>query len=202
MKRSPLHLLLIVLFSLFMSGCSAQRSTFVLLPDPGGKVGAISVTNSQGMQTLSEAGQSTIISSKTKAPGKTRTMDETQIRSLFGKVMAIQPSKPIKFILSFKFDSSELRPDSEILVDKVVETALHNKSMDIRISGHTDRSGNAKYNYPLSLRRAKYIQGLLVKRGIDPAIITTTSHGEGDPLVSTVNRVYEPRNRRVEVIIR
>jgi len=189
------------LLCFFVSGCSTQRSTFVLLPDPGGKVGAISVTNRQGTQTLSEARQSTVVSSKTKAPDRARTMDKAEIHSLFGKVMAIEPSEPIKFILSFKFDSSELKPDSEVLLDQVVETALSNKSMDIRISGHTDRSGNSKYNYPLSLRRAKYIQGLLEKRGIDPAIIITTSHGEGDPLVLT-DRLYEPRNRRVEVIIR
>lgn len=201
MKNSTLYLLSIVLFCFLASGCSTQKSTFVLLPDPGGKVGAISVTNSKGTKTLSEARQSTIVSSKKNAPDKTRTMDEAKIHSLFSKVMAIGPLEPNRFILSFKFDSSELQPESELLVDKVVETALRNKSMDIRISGHTDRSGNSTYNYQLSLSRAMYIQGLLEKHGIDPAIITTTSHGEGDPLVIT-DRLYEPRNRRVEVIIR
>ena len=197
-----MRLLSIMLFCLFASGCSAQRSTFVLLPDPGGKVGAISVTNPQGTQTLNQARQSIIVNSKTEAPGKTETMEEKKIRYLFGKVIAIQPVEPTKFIFSFMFDSIELRPDSEGLLGKVVETALSKKSMDIRISGHTDRSGKAKYNYKLSLRRASYIQGLLEKRGIDPAFITTTSHGEGDPLVPTADKVYEPRNRRVEVIVR
>ena len=202
MRNSTLQLLSIMLFCLFASGCSTQRSTFVLLPDPGGKVGAIIVTNSQGTQTLNQARQSTIISSKTETPGKTETMDEEKIHSLFGKVIAIEPLEPIKFILSFKFDSINLPKDSKRLLDKAVETAFSNKSLDIRVSGHTDRSGNTKYNYALSLRRAQYIQGLLEKRGIDPAIITTTSHGEGDPLVPTADDVYEPRNRRVEVTIR
>lgn len=202
MKNSRPHLLSIMLFCLLASGCSAQKSTFVLLPDPGGKVGAISVTNSQGTQTLNQARQSMIVNSKTDAPGKTETMDEKKIRSLFGKVLAIEPPEPTTFILSFKFDSIDLHKDSIKVLDKAVETALSNKSLDIRVSGHTDRSGNSKYNYALSLRRAQYVQGLLEKRGIDPAIITTTSHGEGDPLIPTADDVYEPRNRRVEVIIR
>lgn len=165
-------------------------------------MGAISVTNSQGTQTLNQARQTMIVNSKTDAPGKTETMDEKKIRSLFEKVIAIEPPEPTKFILSFKFDSIKLRKDSEKLLDKAVETARSGKSLDIRVSGHTDRSGNTQYNYALSLRRAQYIQESLEKRGIDPDIITTTSHGEGDPLVPTANDVYEPRNRRVEVTIR
>ena len=47
-----------------------------------------------------------------------------------------------------------------------------------------------------------YIQNLLEKQGIDPTIILTTSHGEGNPLVLTADNVSEPRNRRVEVIVR
>ncbi len=197
-----LRLLSIIFFYFFVSGCGAQRSTFVLLPDPDGKVGTISVTNAQGVQTLNQARQSTIISRKTEAPAKAEVMDVEKIEFLFARAIAIQPSEPSKFNLSFKFDSIDLQPDSEGLFDKAVEAALDKKSLDIRISGHTDRSGNAKYNYALSLRRAKYIQGLLEKRGIDPAIITTTSHGEGDPLVPTADDVFEERNRRVEVIIR
>lgn len=191
-----------ILLCLLIVGCSSKRSTFVLLPDPDGKVGQISVTNILGTQTLSQAGQSVVVNSETEAPGKAKTMDEDKIRSIFGEVIAIEPSEPIKFILSFKFDSTELQPDSEELLDKAVKTALSNQSLDIRISGHSDRSGNTKYNYTLSLRRAKYIRGLLIQYGIDPVIITTTSHGEGDPLVPTVDGAYEPRNRRVEIIIR
>jgi len=35
-----------------------------------------------------------------------------------------------------------------------------------------------------------------------PANITVTSHGEGNPLIKTADNVSEPRNRRVEVVIR
>ena len=47
-----------------------------------------------------------------------------------------------------------------------------------------------------------HIQNLLEEQGIDPTFILTTSHGEGNPLVPTADNVLEPRNRRVEVIIR
>ncbi len=38
--------------------------------------------------------------------------------------------------------------------------------------------------------------------GVDPKGIRTTSHGEGNPLIPTKDNVAEPRNRRVEVIVR
>jgi outer membrane protein OmpA-like peptidoglycan-associated protein len=84
----------------------------------------------------------------------------------------------------------------------VLKVAADRNSADISINGHTDSAGDDAYNYKLSLRRAEHILRLLEKLGIDPDIVVTNSHGEGNPLVPTADNVYEPRNRRVEVIIR
>jgi outer membrane protein OmpA-like peptidoglycan-associated protein len=68
--------------------------------------------------------------------------------------------------------------------------------------GHTDRVGTRENNFRLGLERAKLIQKLLISKGIDPNIISVASHGEDNPLVKTDDEVPEPRNRRVEIIIR
>ena len=68
--------------------------------------------------------------------------------------------------------------------------------------GHSDTLGDKAYNLALSMRRAMAVQKLLVEKGIDEAFIDTTSHGEENPLVKTADNVGNPKNRRVEVVVR
>ena len=54
----------------------------------------------------------------------------------------------------------------------------------------------------LSSNRAKAVKDLLVKQGAESNDIRTTSHGKENLLIPTGDNVYEPRNRRVEVVVR
>jgi len=72
----------------------------------------------------------------------------------------------------------------------------------VSVVGHADTEGSRKMNQQLGMDRAMEIKNLLLSQGIDPSIIEVTSHGEGNPLVKTPDGVAEPRNRRVEVILR
>lgn len=193
--------ILLLLSLVLMTGC-AQRTTFVLLPDPAGTVGKITVTNDKGSRTLDKAGEAVVIGSKSAAPGQSANLSPEKISAMFGHAMAIEPAQPKKFILYFTLDSIHLTPASEKMLLNVLETAVAGHSMDIAVNGHTDRSGDEEYNYRLSLRRAEHIRQLLENYGVDPAYISSTSHGEGNPLVPTGDDIFEPRNRRVEIIIR
>lgn len=195
------RLLLIVITCVLTAGC-APKSTFVLLPDPNGQVGKIIVTNSQGSQTLNQARQSVVVKSNTESPGKIKTMDEADIHSLFGKALDIQPLPPAKFLLYFKPESVQPKPESKTEIPKIMQAIKDRHSMDISVNGHTDRKGEADYNHELSFQRAQQVQQMLEKEGVDPSLITTTSHGKNNPLVPTADNVPEPRNRRVEVIVR
>lgn len=195
------RLILILMACSLVSGC-APRSTFVLLPDPNGQVGKIIVTNPQGAQTLNQARQSVAIKSKTDSPGKIKTMDEAEIHSLFGKALGIQPSPPAKFLLYFKPESVQPNPESASEIPKIMHAIKDRHSMDISVNGHTDRKGEVDYNNELSFQRARRVQKMLEKAGVDPSLITTTSHGKNNPLVPTADNVPEPLNRRVEVIVR
>jgi outer membrane protein OmpA-like peptidoglycan-associated protein len=70
------------------------------------------------------------------------------------------------------------------------------------VVGHTDRVGSNAVNVPISIERANAVRDLLVRDGVDPAVIEVTSHGEEHPLIPTDDEVAEPRNRRVEVTVR
>ncbi len=197
-----LRSILVLLFMSLLTGCGAQRTTFVLLPDPAGTVGKITVSNDLGSRTLDKAGEVVVIKDKSAAPGQSSKLTAEQISAMFQHAMAIEPDQPEKFILYFRFDSINLTPASEKILAKVLDRAVTGGSMDIAVNGHTDRAGEDGYNYHLSLHRAERIRHLLESRGVASSFITSTSHGEGNPLVPTGNNIAEPRNRRVEVIIR
>ncbi len=196
------NLLVAIVCCLLISGCCAQKSTFVLLPDPDGKVGQITVTNDQGARTLDQAREAVTVAGESGQLSQVEVMTEKKIRSLFGQAIDAQPLQPAKFSLYFVFDSTQLKPESRDKLNAMVQAARERNSLDISINGHSDRVGKEEYNMSLSVQRATEVESLLVKQGIDPQVISTTSHGEGNPLVVTEDNVAEPRNRRVEVIIR
>lgn len=188
-------------FFLAVIACGT-KSTVVLVPDPDGRVGKLEVTNQGGTQTLDRANQSVQIKNKKTAPGIPTKLSHDEITAVFSDALAAQPLPPAKFILHFLPDSNLLTQESEKLLPQIIQTILKRKSNDIVISGHTDTMGTKEYNYQLSLDRAKTMFDVLVANGAVPDDIRVTSHGEGNLLVKTPDDVAEPKNRRVEVVIR
>jgi len=84
----------------------------------------------------------------------------------------------------------------------MLEAIKRRGAITIAVSGHTDTSGTAQINEKLAYDRADLVKELLLQNGVDPQRVTVSSHGKGNPLVPTPDGVAEPRNRRVEVIIR
>ena len=199
----PVYILFACLgiFTLVLSGC-APTTTVVLLPDPDGKVGALTVSTDAGSVDIAKAGEATTVKSKTSLPSKPTILSEDKIAATFGDVLASLPEQPIHFILYFKSGSTELTKESTDLLPKILETVEERESQSISVVGHTDTAGNRQYNYKLSTLRAKAVSRLLVEKGVKKMYIKSTSHGEENPLVKTADNVNEPRNRRVEVIVR
>lgn len=186
---------------LFLAGCCA-RSMVVLVPDHDGNVGHLVVANEGGQQVLNEKNQSVQMTDIKTAPGKVTTLSAEEIRSTFSDALAAQPLPPKTFILYFLPDSNELTDESKAVLPQIFQTIQKRDSTDIVISGHTDTVGAKEYNYKLALDRARITSEILVANGVVSANITVTSHGEGNPLIKTADEVAEPRNRRVEVVIK
>jgi len=73
---------------------------------------------------------------------------------------------------------------------------------EVQITGHTDTVGQTADNDRLSLERAREIRDALVGQGLNPAITRAVGRGERELLIPTPDNTPEPRNRRVEVIVR
>ena len=187
----------------FLTSCaSSKKSLVVLQSDPDGKTGEIVVTNKGGSQVLARPGDATEVKDANTPPSAPFRVEEAEIAKTFGPALAAQPAPPGLTLLYFRTGSTDIMAESEKLITEILQSVKARQSTDIRVVGHTDRVGMREGNYRLALDRAVQIKGILVSKGVDPAIIEVESHGEDNPLNPTQNEVPEPRNRRVEVTVR
>jgi outer membrane protein OmpA-like peptidoglycan-associated protein len=173
----------------------------VLMPDPEGVVGTVSVSTDAGSVDITEARQATVVTGRGKPPSPPEVISDEKITEIFADAMQSLPEPPQHFILYFKFDSLKLTSDSRALLPKIYNSIERRSSRNIRVVGHTDTSGGEGYNLELSRERAEAITNILINEGVEKSSIQTTSHGEEDLLVETADNVVEPLNRRVEVIV-
>lgn len=199
MKTSTALLALAALLTL--GGC-ATGDRFALLPDDSGKVGQITVSTRAGQQDLNEAGTLTRVKTADSAPTPPKPIAQNEIDRLWGVANAIAPRAATSVLLYFETGGSVLTADSVALLPSLPALIAQYPAPDVSVIGHTDTVGAADVNERIALERAEAVRNQLVAAGIDPAIITVTSHGEANPLVPTGDNVDQPRNRRVEVAVR
>lgn len=101
--------------------------------------------------------------------------------------------------VNFKYDSAELTPPSMAILDSVAEVVRNRPAEPLEIGGHASAEGDVPYNMALSERRAQTVRAYLVKRGIDPDLLTYRGYGESRPLVTNVTEPGRHINRRVEL---
>ncbi len=78
----------------------------------------------------------------------------------------------------FDFDKSNIRPDAEIELAKILAAMREYPELIIHIESHTDSRGNDSYNEALSERRAQSTLKWLVGKGIDKNRLTAKGYGE------------------------
>jgi outer membrane protein OmpA-like peptidoglycan-associated protein len=69
------------------------------------------------------------------------------------------------------------------------------------IIGHTDSSGDPKYNLWLSRERAKSVAEHLISTGINENRIRTIGRGPAEPIASNDTRDGRMKNRRVDILV-
>jgi peptidoglycan-associated lipoprotein len=173
----------------------------VLLPDADGTTGRARVSNEFGAVDLTAERHSTIVTSAGR-PAPVRTMTPEEVSRIFGPALAALPPPPRHFTLRFLFQSDELTDESSAMLPEILASVKAFPFPEVAVVGHTDTLGNADTNVALGLKRATSVQRLLVDTGLDPAIIEIRSHGEVDQAVKTPDNTAEPRNRRVEIVVR
>jgi hypothetical protein len=199
--RYCLRTYLLIILILLITGCASKGTLVVLAPDPDGKTGAVTISNQAGNVEITSPNEATIVSDSQKLPTPPTGMSRDAINSLFFETLTIEPKPPVHYLLYFEKDLI-LTSDSVRLFPEILQAISDRASTDISVVGHTDSVGSREYNLTLSRNRANSVRDKLVDKGVTANHIKTTSHGKENPLIKTEDNVNEPRNRRVEVVIR
>ncbi len=184
---------------LFALGCSQRQALFVVLPNPDGTSGAITVSDGQKSVLLDKP-----YSASEEKSGKlaAATADSQQVQQIFGSALAAEPILPSHFRLYFFRDTDTLTPESQQQYRDVFEDIKRRPVYQVEVVGYTDTLGNEPHNQQLSLKRAKAIRDRLIHDGLSANSISVAGRGDLDPAVPTGPQVSEPRNRRVEITVR
>jgi len=180
-----------------LAGC-ASSGTVVLLPEKDGKPAAVSVKQGDKEVVLDQPYAAAKV---TPLGPRSYSSNAQEVQSQFGTTLAAQPSRPESFTLLFVEGKDEFAESKEI-VDKILSEIAKRPVPDVLVIGHTDAVGTDQYNDALGLKRAEAVRTRLISMGIPAGDIRAVSRGKRELAVKTPDGVPEPRNRRVEIIVR
>ncbi|MBA3665708.1 MAG: PD40 domain-containing protein [Bacteroidetes bacterium] len=99
----------------------------------------------------------------------------------------------------FDVNKWELKTESKAELDKLASFLAKNPTLHIELGGHTDNSGDKKFNATLSANRAKAVQDYLITKGkIEEGRLTYHGYADKKPKVPNDSPENKARNRRTE----
>lgn len=123
---------------------------------------------------------------------------ETKIIEREKVVEKIPDMQPLDGV-TFEFDSDNLTPNAEVVLDRIVRDLDYHDHVTVEIRGHTDSVGSEEYNRKLSRDRAEAVKEYLVDEGIEADRITTRGLGESEPVATNETETGRRKNRRIEM---
>jgi len=180
-----------------------SKALVVLLPDASGKQTALVVTAAQGEVVLDKPYAAADVGGKGNIEVGELSADE--VRKRFGATLAAQPLRPVSWLLFFASGGMQLTAESKALLAKLktelkAELARRDAG-EILVIGHADQAGKPETNDALSLKRARFVAAALAAIGVDKRQIEVSGRGTREPRSLAPGRA-EPKNRRVEIVVR
>lgn len=187
------------LVAALLAGCAWTSERIVLLPEQDGRPTAVVVKQGSREVVLDRPYSATEL---TPADPWTYRANAEEVRSTFGDALAAQPERSASFTLYFVEGSDELTEESKRVLESVFADLRQRKVADVLVVGHTDTVGTDQFNDTLARQRAETIRAALITRGVAPSDVVAIGRGKRELLVPTPDGVAEPRNRRVEIVVR
>lgn len=103
--------------------------------------------------------------------------------------------------ISFDTNRSDIKGNFGPILDRFAATLSDHPETVITIVGHTDNTGSAAINDPLSIDRAAHTRDYLTSRGAAPERFTVEGRGDHEPIASNNDSAGRARNRRVEIYV-
>ncbi|MCI5083334.1 MAG: thrombospondin type 3 repeat-containing protein [Saprospiraceae bacterium] len=100
--------------------------------------------------------------------------------------------------VQFETGKATLKAESYSILNEIVGIMKKYKGYQLRISGHTDNTGDEDRNLQLSKERAKACFDYLAAQGISIDRMVSDGFGESQPIASNSRSAGRRKNRRVE----
>ena len=185
--------------AMLVAACAGPKETIVLLPNPAGQETAVTVTQGSSQVVLAQPYAGARLS---RSGAETFPSSAQQVQAQYGPALAAQPLPPAQFTLFFVDGKDELTDESKRIVDGVFAEIAKRPVADVIVIGHTDTVGNDAANDALSRQRAEVVRAAFAARGLAADKVVTIGRGKRELAVPTGDGVAEPRNRRVEILVR
>jgi outer membrane protein OmpA-like peptidoglycan-associated protein len=103
--------------------------------------------------------------------------------------------------VSFDTGRSDIKSNFRPVLERFAQTLQDNPAATVAIIGHTDSTGGANVNDPLSVDRAARTRDYLSMRGVSPNRVQIDGRGEREPIATNDTDSGRARNRRVEIYV-
>jgi len=115
---------------------------------------------------------------------KETTKAQEKSRDYMVTILLTAIDKPIELPnIFYDFGKWDLRPESMVSLDKLVETLNDNPNVTIELMSHTDSRDTEQYNQDLSQNRAQSVVQYLIEKGIETVRLSPKGYGESTPKV-------------------
>lgn len=115
---------------------------------------------------------------------KETTKGITESQTFTTEIRLSSIAEPIELPnIFYDFAKWNLRPESMVALDKLVETLNDNPNVIIELRSHTDSRGSATTNVELSQKRAQSVVNYLIEKGIEPARLRAKGYAATMPKV-------------------
>jgi peptidoglycan-associated lipoprotein len=115
---------------------------------------------------------------------KETTKGQEKSRDFMVTILLTPIDKPVELPnIFYDFGKWDLRPESMVSLDKLVETLNDNEKITIELMSHTDSRDTEEYNLALSQKRAQSVVDYLIGKGIELERLTAKGYGESSPKV-------------------
>ncbi len=101
----------------------------------------------------------------------------------------------------YDFNKWDLRPESMVSLDNLVETLNDNPNVTIELMSHTDSRGTPADNIDLSQKRAQSVVDYLISKGIAADRLQARGYGESQPKVVDEKLVADNDYLQVEDVL-
>ena len=109
-----------------------------------------------------------------------------------------------KFIVYYGFDKSVLTSKEKLVLDSLYNKLQKMPSTYLIVGAFTDCVGSFKYNYTLSVKRAKYVVSYLKKKGLPSNRFVSNGYSKNytiTPCTVSLKKKAQENNRRAEIVL-